>query len=457
MARWARGKGYKMPRDLDAQLIKWKFQRALLSENQIKEVMADFWFNHFTVSLKDPQARGFIMSYDRDAILPHALGSFRTMLGATAKHPAMLLYLDNAQSTASKDTDTTMMANLDKLASKDGVTGRVGNNWRKRAERRMKNENRPKGVNENYARELLELHTLGVDGGYDQQDVEEVARAFTGWTLYPMGPRGEKMRQRLQKRHRAGVAVGFERQGSFLFRSDAHDAEAKLILGKRFPSGGGVEEGERVLDMLTAHTSTARFVATKMARRFVMDHPPETLINPMAAAFYDSGGDIKTVIRAMVQSPEFWSAEARKGKVKTPFELMISSLRILDAKVPSVRPSLKWIERLGQPIYRAPGPDGFPDIANRWINSGTLLQRIELAKKLAEGELGGVRFSVQDIRPSGDMGMVHMWASQLLPGRDVTNTVALIKQAPELKEKDGSYANELVIGLILGSPEFQRK
>jgi len=346
------------------RLLVQKLWRATAAENQLTEVMTDFWFNHFNVSLTDRQARGYVLSYEWDAIRPNSLGAFRDLLGATARHPAMLLYLDNAQSAA-PDGAVTLLE-----LERRGFGGFAG--------RRM----RPHGLNENYARELLELHTLGVDGGYTQDDVIQVARAFTGWSLLPPGERRREAEERLRRVRRAG-GLGFVVDGEFLFRADQHDAGAKVVLGTKLPAGRGREDGEAVLDLLARHPATARHIAHKLAVRFVSDTPPQALDERLAGVFLKSGGDTREMLRALAASPEFWSRAAVGAKIKSPFELAISALRITGSRPGDPRELLDWITRMGQPLYACQSPAGYPDRGEAWINTGSLLQRMNFALEIA--------------------------------------------------------------------------
>lgn len=423
--RWAEQQGYRSQRELAGQLMAQKVWRAVESENQLAEVMTDFWFNHFNVSMTDNQSRGYLLSYERDAIRPNALGEVRDLLGATARHPAMLLYLDNAQSTANEGSPTT---------------------FERRMPRRQREETRrrPTGLNENYARELLELHTLGVDGGYTQQDVIEVARAFTGWTIMPAGPRREQAERRLAMARRAG----FEREGEFLFRADVHDSGAKTVLGKKLPAGRGVEDGEEVLDLLAVHPSTAKHLATKLAVRFVSDKPSPALVDRLAAVYLKSGGQVKPVLEAIAESPEFWGSVGEK--IKSPFELAASAVRGLDADVSDPRETLRRIADMGQKLYAYQAPTGYPDRAEAWVNTGSLASRMTFGLDLAAGRVRGVDFELNGETGSRDE-MLRSWAGRLLPGRDLEPALALME--PKLE----GTAAEQVVGVILGSPEFQRR
>ena len=271
----------RRPAVITAQMQAARITRAVASDRQLEEVMVDFWFNHFNVYAQKGAVRWMLPAYEREAIRPHALGRFRDLVLATARHPAMLFYLDNWLSTRAD------------LVIPGGPN----------AGRRM-------GLNENYARELMELHTLGVDGGYTQQDVIEVARCFTGWTI---------------DRPQQG--------GGFVFRPLAHDRGAKRVLGQVIPAGGGQQDGERVIDILVRHPSTARFIATKLARRFVSDDPPAALVERAAATFRRTDGDIRAVLATIVTSPEFWSADAYRAKIKTPLEVVASAVRALDGRI----------------------------------------------------------------------------------------------------------------------------
>ncbi|MEW6279572.1 MAG: DUF1800 domain-containing protein [Candidatus Eremiobacterota bacterium] len=474
---WARTKGYKNPRELIQQLIAQKVVRAIYSENQLHEVLADFWFNHFYVSLTDNQCRMQILTYERDAIRPHVTGRFRELLGATAKHPAMLLYLDNAQSTASKEAVTTLDDKMQDMPA--GV--------RREVEQKTANLRRNRrGINENYARELMELHTLGVDGGYTQKDVSELARVLTGWTVNP-AIAGRKLAQ-LKRAEKVGLVL----QGGFMFRPDTHDSGAKVILGRKFPAGRGLEEGEQALDMLAAHPSTAKFVCHKLACWFVSDKPPASLEKKLTATFQRSGGDIQQVMRTLVQSPEFWSSEARQAKIKSPLEVAASSLRALGADVRPTRELYDWITSMGQPLYGYQAPTGFPDRAESWVNTGSVLTRMNFALNLAGGRIPGVRFDLKALNggrePENLDRALEVYCRLLLPERDTAKMVQQLKPLannPDLARKVAEQAPApsrqpmgdeeaplpktrkpatgpvsplaQVVGVILGSPEFQRQ
>ena len=322
-------------------LLEGKIYRALLSRRQLEEVLVDFWFNHFNVHLNKGADRYYVTSFERDAIRPHVLGKFSDMLRAAARHPAMLFYLDNWQSV-------------------DPAAARRAARFRPQAANR--------GLNENYARELLELHTLGVDGGYTQKDVTEVARCFTGWSI---------------RNPRQG--------GDYTFLARAHDNGAKTVLGVAIPPGGGESDGERVLKIASKHPSTARFLSEKLARRFVFDDPPQPLVDRMTAEFLKTDGDLRSVMQEMLSSPEFWNAASWRSKVKTPFEFIVSAARATEADVSSALVLAEAAGRLGQPLYRKPEPTGYGDTAEEWLNSAALIGRFNFASALVENRIPGVR------------------------------------------------------------------
>ncbi|MGH7620326.1 MAG: DUF1800 domain-containing protein, partial [Gemmatimonadaceae bacterium] len=358
--------------------------RAVPSERQLNEVMVDFWENHFSVFAGKGQTRLYLAQYDRDVIRPHALGKFRDLLGAVAKSPAMLFFLDNWESVA--DSAHPTLAQRGGRGRGVGAFGRgrgrgvfaPGQQLPPAVRERLANATpeerqqimerlakQPKrGLNENYARELMELHTLGVDGGYTQKDVQEVARALTGWT--------------------------FNRQtGDFAFNPLTHDAGEKMILGHKFPAGRGIEEGEEVLDILARAPQTAHFVTTKLARHFVSDDPPKALVDRCAGAFSKSDGDIRETVKCIVTSPEFFSREAYRAKVKTPFEVVASALRAVNAQPDETPRTAQLVARLGQPIFGRQTPDGWPDRGDAWMNTGAILNRINFGLSVAAGQIPG--------------------------------------------------------------------
>ncbi|MBX6333649.1 MAG: DUF1800 domain-containing protein, partial [Gemmatimonadaceae bacterium] len=362
----------QMAQRIVGELQAAKVARAVVSERQLQEVMVDFWENHFNVFAGKGPERYFLGAYDRETIRPYALGKFRDLLEAVAKSPAMLYYLDNWESTVEPDRPA--------LAGRPTARGRYAL-ARARTRRRfgaapvgaarldsaIQASRRTRGLNENYGRELLELHTLGVDGGYTQQDVIAAARAFTGWTI---------------ARPREG--------GSFVFRPAMHDAGVKVFLGDTLKPGRGIEDGEQVLDIVARSPATAHFIATKLVRRFVSDSPPPALVKRAAATFSRTDGDIREVLRTIFTSPEFFSTAAYKAKVKSPFELVVSALRAVNAEPDTTPRTARVVAWLGQPLFAHRDPNGYPETGDAWINTGAILNRINFGLAFAAGRLPGV-------------------------------------------------------------------
>lgn len=420
-------KGYQPMIELHRQLINQKVIRAAYSNNQLKEVLTDFWFNHFNVSLTKNQSQQFVLTYERDAIRPFVTGQFADMLLATAKHPAMLEYLDNASSVSNDNAQNKQQqrnpafqrrqAAIDK-ALEDSA--RMGNPAAQIALQRRKAE----GLNENYAREIMELHTLGVDGGYQQKDVTEVARALTGWTIYPLRDEGgagaiKRLVERvgwdnLSKR-------GFVREGDFLFRADKHDEGTKTILGKSFDGKAGYQEGVDVIRMLASHPSTANFICKKLAIRFVRDTPPPSLVNKMSKAFLQSNGNIRETMIAMVSSDEFWDKANLREKIKSPFELVISAVRATNAEIQQPFQLFQWCTRMGQRFYYYQAPTGFPDKSAFWINTGSLLNRMNFGLAFAGGKIPGVKVDLpalnQHREPESADEALDVYSKLFLPER----------------------------------------
>ncbi|MCK8498530.1 DUF1800 domain-containing protein [Myxococcus fulvus] len=421
------GRELERPARIGAELSAAKLLRAVEGPNPLEEVLVDFWFNHFNVSADKGVVRWMVTSYERDAIRPHVFGRFRTLLGATAHHPAMLVYLDNWRST------------------RDGMPerGRARRDVEDEGGVEMDAEPRP-GLNENYARELLELHTLGVEGGYSQTDVREVARCFTGWSV-------KKPREAPE----------------FIFRRRAHDPESKRVLGQELAAGGGEADGERVLDVLARHPSTARHLATKLARRFVSDSPPPALVDRLAKVFLDTDGDLSSVYRALLDAPEFWAPEARGAKVKTPFEFVVSALRATGAEV-QVHPRLvQAVAKMGEPLYRAPAPTGFPEVAAPWVNSGSLVARLNFGLDLVSGRMPGARVVMETVAwpaaPTAEAWLEALGLALLgTPPSEETKATVLDalsrrKESASAEAERGPVDVALIAGLLLGSPEFQRQ
>ena len=384
-------------------LAEQKLLRAIYSERQLQEVLTDFWFNHFNVDARKGRTRFLLTAYERDAIRPHVLGRFRDLLGAVAHSPAMLFYLDNWLSVDPHGIHPNR-------GRRQSTVGR-----RIFEQSLAARPNLPKGLNENYGRELLELHTLGVDGGYTQEDVTEVARVFTGWTI------GAPQNRR--------VPLGFR------FDPRMHDEGAKTILGHGIEPGGA-SEGDLVLDILARHPATARFIATKLARRFVSDTPPPALVDHLAARFMASDGDLRQVMTALVESPEFWSTDAQRAKVKAPFEFVVSAVRAVGLDVPDARPLLQSLQRLGMPLYQCQPPTGYKDVAEAWTSAGALVERMNVAITLATwAERPSTRTSLEMLSA--------LVGTPLSPA-----TKATIARADTTAQ---------AVALTLGSPEFQKR
>ena len=377
-------------------LLDSKMLRAVESTRQLAEELDDFWFNHFNVFYDKGADRFLIPQYERDAIRPHVLGQFRDLLEATAKSPAMLFFLDNFESVR-PDLDA---------------------NDKKRKVKR--------GLNENYGRELMELHTLGVNGGYTQKDVTEVARCFTGWTIQE--PR---------------------KGGSFFYNDKLHDKGEKIVLGHVIAAGGGMDDGEQVLDILARHPSTAHFISQELAQRFVADNPPESLVNKMAQTFLASNGSIREVMKTMLASKEFWSEGAYRSKVKSPFEMVASSARALDANVIDGWALANQVGTLGEPLYRKLEPTGYSNLNSEWINSASLLGRMNFALQLAQNHVESVKVDVA--RFGDDPSQV---AKALMFRAMSPETRAAIDRAlQDNKQKNPA----LVAALVIGSPDFQKR
>lgn len=501
--------GFKPVQELHRQLINQKVLRAAYSNNQLKELLTDFWFNHFNVSLTKGQSQQFVMTYERDAIRPYVLGSFKDMLLATAKHPAMLEYLDNALSVSNDNERSLRQQNNTMLrAARERVEARLNDSSMPGAAlvQQAVAARRTQGLNENYAREVMELHTLGVDGGYGQKDVTEVARALTGWTVKPMYKEGpaKQLVENLNtiQLERRGLTI----EGDFLFRGDKHDENPKTILGKEFNGKGGYQEGVQVLEMLSEHTSAANFIATKLARRFVADEPSTEIVKAIAATFRETGGNIKAMMITMVNHPDFWSRNALREKVKSPFEFAISAIRATKAQVMQPFQIYSWCIKMGQRFYYYQAPTGFPDRANFWINSGSLLNRMNFGLALATQKIPGVRMNLLALNnhhePESADDALRIYSKLLLPERNheenIKRLTAMIRDAQveqkineavskiktemvedEMEEqgsgKQGTMNGEgnktqvnntmnitaatvaQVVGIIIGSPEFQRK
>jgi uncharacterized protein (DUF1800 family) len=519
LQQYMQEKGYKPEQELFRQFINQKVLRAAYTHNQLQEVMTDFWFNHFNVSMTKNDCAEFIPDYERDIIRPGSLGHFGHLLLATAQSPAMLYYLDNFSSSAVNNkwpgagqgerplrgrrlaggnaggrgavaegdagngggamTDSSGM-----MAGNDAA----GNNVAVVVKNPPAPAKRQQGLNENYAREVMELHTLGVDGGYTQQDVTQAAKVLTGWTVYPMGIYGKGGQNILNRLGEDRMTrLGFVHNGDFLFNANRHDNSGKTVLGKHFGVDGGYQEGVQLLDMLAHHPSTARFIARKIAVRFVSDDPPPALIDRMAKTFLEKDGDIREVLITMVGSPEFWNTAALREKTKSPFELAIGAVRSLHATINQPYQLYNWVAKMGEKKYYYQAPTGFPDKGQYWINTGSLLYRMNFGLALASGRIPGVSIDLAALNdhhePESAQAALVIYGRLIMPERDLDKTIRRLEPMlndPNLQQKvdaatarvsgEGqrsgnddmamNNANPMlsqVVGIIIGSPEYQRR
>ncbi len=519
--QYMRENNLQPPAQITAQLQASRILRAAHSERQLQEVMVDFWTNHFNIFANKGADKWLLPSYDRDTIRPHTFGKFRELLQATAQSPAMLFYLDNFQSVSpnaqggGNRRQMRMQRNGMNNAPLGGRGQRRNNRFgmdrmtggqeqvrrgQSMPQGEMAQQQRPqqqaqrrrRGINENYARELMELHTLGVDGGYTQKDIIEVARCFTGWTI--LDPRGAAARNGL---------VDTERAGTFVFNARTHDDGEKIVLGHKIPAGGGVGDGLKVLDILARHASTAKFIATKLSRRFVADEPSPALVARVADAFTKSDGDIRQTLRAIFASPEFNAPENYRAKIKTPFEYAVSALRAFGGETNGGPAIHQQIAKMGEPLYGYQAPTGYPDKAEAWVNTGALLERLNYALALTGNRIPNTRVDLTRFGAGGNAGnnltdadkrrMIDQFSNLLLRG-DVSEKTktALLRQlnAPQTttsapaatqnetsemevamrpqqrgrrnRETTSAPVGDLsmtsrIAALIVGSPEFQRQ
>jgi uncharacterized protein (DUF1800 family) len=408
------------------ELVEGKLLRAIYSDRQLQEVMTDFWFNHFNVFLGKGADRYLLTSYERDVIRPRALGKFEDLLIATAQSPAMLFYLDNWLSVG---PNSDVAVGIPKRANKE-VKQRIRNKSRTNQSKGKRN-----GLNENYGREVMELHTLGVNGGYTQQDVTEVARVFTGWTL---------------KQPKQG--------GGFIFEERTHEPGDKIVLGHRIKAKGE-KEGLEVLHILAHHPSTAKFVCTKLATRFVSDDPPQPLVDRMAQTFLKKDGNIREVLKTMLDSPEFWSPDAYRAKVKTPLEFVVSAVRASGAEVTDAMPIARQLQNMGMALYGMQPPTGYSMKADAWVNSSALLGRMNFALALTSGKVKGVQV------PADPQQTLAALENSLLAGdvsKDTHDAISARLQDSKISRRKRDDSAQplnigLIAGLLLGSPEFQRR
>ncbi|WP_205504256.1 DUF1800 domain-containing protein [Rufibacter psychrotolerans] len=452
LSAFMKEKGFHAEGQLTKELINQKILRATYTQNQLQEVLTSFWFNHFNVSLYNRNCARYILSYERDVIRPNVLGKFEAILLATAKSPAMLAYLDNYKSAAAPTALTPAQKEAQKrqLQALNAQEGQ-DSTWRQVVEK-IKNVRKNQGLNENYAREIMELHTLGVDGGYTQQDVTQAARILTGWTINPTLDQYKvtRFQPASPARARALAYQGFVLDGDFLFAANRHDQGEKVVLGTTFPAGGGYEEGLRLIKLLAQHPSTARFISTKLATRFVHDTPPQSLVDKMAKTFKEKEGDIQQVLVTMVSAPEFWSKEALREKTKSPFELAISSVRSLNAEVQEPYQLYNWIAKMGEQMYRYQAPTGFPDRGTYWINTGSLLNRMNFGLALAAQKIKGISFDLmalnQHREPESAEAALLTYSQHLLPERDLEQTIRRLTPTlydPGFSQKVGVAASKV--------------
>jgi uncharacterized protein (DUF1800 family) len=416
------------------ELMQAKLLRAVYSDRQLQEVMTDFWLNHFNVFIGKGADRYELTSYERDVIRPRVMGKFEDLLIATAESPAMLFYLDNWLSVG-PESDFAK-----------GIHRGYGQRRMRRFPPARSNpqQKRRSGLNENYGRELMELHTLGVNGGYTQKDVTEVAKVFTGWTLeQPL------------------------KGGNFKFDDRLHEPGTKIVLGHKIKEHGQ-KEGYEVLHILAHHPSTAKFISNKLAMRFVCDNPPPALVERMAKTFLKKNGDIREVLKTMFESPEFWAPATYRAKVKTPLEFTVSALRATGADVSDARVLTRQIAAMGMPLYGSQPPTGYSMRAESWVSSAALLGRMNFAIRLASGKIGGVR--LEWLEPAGEQAADPQQAlasleNSLLAGevsKQTHETISARLEDPTISRRkldDSARPPDMAVieGLLLGSPEFQRR
>lgn len=466
------------------QIVSNRVLRAVYSERQLQEVMVDFWQNHFNVFAGKAAVRWYIPSYERDVLRKYALGNFKDLVVGTAKHPAMLFYLDNFESVSPNAQTPGQNRN-----GRRPLAALLGND-------QPQQQRRQRGINENYARELMELHTLGVDAGYTQKDIVEVAKCFTGWTI--ADPRGyrraaaatiqgteDRRMDRLQRLQ--GVPESVD-SGEFYFNTRWHEGGAKTVLGQKVDEGG-VKDGLKVIDMLVTHPSTAKFIAKKLAVKFVSDTPSEKLVERVADAFKRSKGDIKTTLRALFTDKEFFAPENYRAKIKSPFELAVSSVRALGADTNASPAMLAMLNKLGEVPYAYQAPTGYPDTAEDWVNTGALLERLNFAVAIASNRIPGTRVDLKQFESKDKGQILDKSIAALLDGEiSAASRSTLLKQIeqplPEVKVgselgdadmdvpnmRDGQRNRQArlldpsgnpdvfkVVSLVLGTPEFQRQ
>ena len=429
----------KTPQRIVVELSMAKIDRAIYSERQLYEEMAAFWFNHFNVFAGKGADRWMLTAYERDTIRPHAMGKFEDLVVATAKSPAMMFYLDNWL-----NTDPGAEQRIAQQRRGRGGFGGFGGTPTTRPGQQQQ-QKREFGINENYGRELMELHTLGVDGGYTQQDVVEVAKCFTGWTI-----------RRPQQ------------DGEFFYNPLLHVNGAKRVLGHTIDAGG-INDAMEVIHLLTHDPHTARHISQQIAQHFVSDNPSASLVGRMAQTFTSSDGDIKAVLHTMFYSPEFWSRDAYAVKIKSPFELVVSAARAVGANVDLPLPMMLWSARIGEPLYQCQPPTGYKDTADTWVNTGALLNRLNYSLTLAGNRLRGAHVDIATLVGGdavNDPNRALDRAIKVLLNGDISAQTrsTLEKQLNDPQVIEAKLDDPIkkinvgtVAGLVLGAPEFQRR
>jgi uncharacterized protein (DUF1800 family) len=443
----------RTPQRVVAELSMAKVTRAVYSERQLDEMMVDFWYNHFNVFAAKGADRWLITSYERDAIRPHAMGKFRDLLEATAKSPAMLFYLDNWLSADPVEWAKMQQEQQQRQGERRMRMGGFGGGpfgmprFPEGAPPQQKaaGKKQERGLNENYGRELMELHTLGVDGGYTQQDVINVAKAFTGWTIKQP-----------------------QRDPEFFFDDRIHDKGTKTVLGHEIHAGG-MKDGEEVLDILARDPHTAHHISFELAQRFVSDNPPDILVDRMAQTFLKTDGDIREVLHTMIYSPEFWSKDVFHAKIKTPFEFVVSATRAVGADVDVPLMLVQWTNRIGQPLYQCEPPTGYSDKADAWVNTGALLNRMNFSLALTSNRLRGAQVDMDALLNSqgatDPYAMLDRSIHLFLSGQASAETRDTLEKQlndPQILQATlGDPVKQvnaaMIAGLVLGSPEFQRR
>lgn len=447
-------KGYRPQKELYRQFANQKILTAAYSNNQLHQVLTEFWFNHFNVSATKNDCQQFIPAYERDVIRPNVTGRFGDLLLATAQSPAMLFYLDNFNSSGKNAETNAQEEKRRAVIEKQMKEVMEGNDEEKEKKmEQLRKKKQGQDLNENYAREIMELHTLGVDGGYTQTDVTEAARVLTGWTVYPVNGLGGPSNFAKKLIDKFGednlIKRGFVHKGDFFFALNRHDDKEKKVLGKTFAAGGGYEEGVELISMLAHHSSTAKFISKKLAVRFVSDNPPQTLIDKMATAFTKSDGNIKDVLIVMVSSQEFWAKEAMREKTKSPLELVISAVRALDANVEAPFMLYQWVSKMGQKLYYYQAPTGFPDKGQYWINTGSLLNRMKFGVAFAAQKIPGVSFNLAALNnhhePESAVDALRKYCRIILPERNLDETIQRLQPMindPSIQQKIETAADK---------------